>query len=250
MKIRTIIYEAIMAFLALIVVVMTLISMSNTISEQAQHTIAILDDCIWGIFVIDYFFRLLISDSKWAFVKSHKLDLIVILPLDELFIGFRLVRLARVLSLFRAFFFLKVFSIRAHVFLRTNHFNYVLVVTIFILLLGAISISIVEGLSFDDALWWSFVTVTTVGYGDISPETNLGRIIAVILMLVGIGFIGTLTGTIATFFMKRKKENHSLKNKVIIQVQEQLNQFDELTLEDIDDMYYILKSLKIDAEKT
>lgn len=64
----------------------------------------------------------------------------------------------------------------------------------------------------------SFVKVTTVGYGDISPSTGLGRIVAAILMIVGIGFIGMLTGTIATFFIngmnERTKEN-SIENKVI-----------------------------------
>lgn len=54
-----------------------------------------------------------------------------------------------------------------------------------------------------DALWWSFVTVTTVGYGDISPVSSFGRVIAGLLMAFGIGFIGMLTGTIATFFIKK-----------------------------------------------
>ena len=52
----------------------------------------------------------------------------------------------------------------------------------------------------DDALWWAFVTSTTVGYGDISPSTGAGRIVAVILMLMGIGLVSMLTGTIATYF--------------------------------------------------
>lgn len=55
-----------------------------------------------------------------------------------------------------------------------------------------------------DALWWSIVTCTTVGYGDISPSTLPGRIIAVFLMIVGIGLISMLTGTITTYFTKIK----------------------------------------------
>ncbi len=57
-----------------------------------------------------------------------------------------------------------------------------------------------EKMTFLDALWWSFVTCTTVGYGDISPSSMLGRIVAVLLMLFGIGLIGMLTGSITTYF--------------------------------------------------
>jgi voltage-gated potassium channel len=55
--------------------------------------------------------------------------------------------------------------------------------------------------SFPDAAWWSVVTTTTVGYGDLSPENPLARVVAVVLMLVGIGTIGMLTGSIATYFI-------------------------------------------------
>jgi voltage-gated potassium channel len=55
---------------------------------------------------------------------------------------------------------------------------------------------------YPDALWWAIVTVTTVGYGDRFPTTEGGRIVAVVLMLVGIGLIGTLTATVASVFIK------------------------------------------------
>jgi voltage-gated potassium channel len=55
---------------------------------------------------------------------------------------------------------------------------------------------------YPDALWWAIVTVTTVGYGDRFPVTEGGRVVAVILMLVGIGLIGVLTATVASVFIK------------------------------------------------
>ncbi|MDM8541782.1 ion channel [Desulfococcaceae bacterium HSG9] len=66
-----------------------------------------------------------------------------------------------------------------------------------------------ERLSFGDAVWWSFVTVTTVGYGDISPASFGGRIVGIILMITGIGLLGILTATIASLFI----EEQSLENK-------------------------------------
>lgn len=62
-----------------------------------------------------------------------------------------------------------------------------------------------------DAIWWSLVTITTVGYGDISPVTLGGRITAVIVMILGIGFVGMFTATIASIFVERKlKEERGL----------------------------------------
>ena len=68
-----------------------------------------------------------------------------------------------------------------------------------------------EKMPFSDALWWSFVTCTTVGYGDLSPETTIGRVTAVILMMFGIGFLGMLTGSITTFFTNRIKTKSETK---------------------------------------
>jgi voltage-gated potassium channel len=57
--------------------------------------------------------------------------------------------------------------------------------------------------SFGDALWWSVVTATTVGYGDVSPISTEGRLIAVVLMLTGIGVIGVFTASVASLFFEQ-----------------------------------------------
>ena len=97
--------------------------------------------------------------------------------------------------------------------LKEEHFHRVLLVLFLLIILGSFALCVFEpGLSFLDALWWSIVTVTTVGYGDISPATLGGRIVGVILMMLGIGFLGVLTATIAGLFVENKiMENKGMK---------------------------------------
>src|SRR5207248_6212190 len=87
---------------------------------------------------------------------------------------------------------------------------------------AAIGIFAVEGgqnehiQSIGDALWWAVVTTTTVGYGDVSPVTGEGRLIAVGLMIVGIGFIGVFTATVTSFFFDQGRSAD------VIEMQERL----------------------------
>lgn len=61
----------------------------------------------------------------------------------------------------------------------------------------------------EDAIWWAFVTITTVGYGDKYPVTTEGRIIAAFLMVTGVGLFGTFTGYMTSWFVgSQKKESN------------------------------------------
>lgn len=83
---------------------------------------------------------------------------------------------------------------------------------------------------------WSITTATTVGYGDMTPHTGLGRIAAIILMLVGIGFVGMLTSSITNFFTNQKqinmrKEIRSLHEEND-QIMEKLNELQSMMKDD------------------
>src|SRR5262249_22705321 len=101
---------------------------------------------------------------------------------------------------------------RSHI-LRPNRLHYAVVMTAAIVGLRALgSFSVEHGVnpriqSFGDALWWSVVTATTVGYGDVSPVTAEGRLIAVGLMFIGIAFIGVFTATVSSFFFDQGRVN-------------------------------------------
>jgi len=94
--------------------------------------------------------------------------------------------------------------------IRRENLHRIILIILCVLFLGSGAFVYFEkNIGFIDALWWSIVTMTTVGYGDISPETTGGRIVGLIVMLMGIGFLGLLTATIASAFI----ENKLMRNK-------------------------------------
>jgi voltage-gated potassium channel len=92
-----------------------------------------------------------------------------------------------------------------------RRFHYTALVAIAVVFMGALGVFLFEAGenrsigSFGDALWWAVVTATTVGYGDVSPVTLEGRLIAVVLMLTGIGVIGVFTATVASVFFEEDR---------------------------------------------
>ncbi|MGL4337301.1 MAG: potassium channel family protein [Turicibacter sp.] len=244
------IYEWVMMILALVVVVITVLQLTIKLPNDVELWFHLIDTLIWLFFLVDYFVRLSLSQSKWKFIKEHKLDLLTIVPFHSFFRIFRLVRVAEVMKLssfakvLRATVMLSTFSKKMGSFIKTNNFNYVLAGTTIIVLLGAGGISITENINFGDALWWSIVTVATVGYGDIAPITAWGRLIASIVMLSGIGFLGVLTGTISTYFLNKKRKETSYTTKIIDEISEKLSQFDELSIDELTELTAILMVIK------
>ncbi len=91
---------------------------------------------------------------------------------------------------------------------RENVINLLTVILVIVLSSGALIALLEPDLSFISGVWWSIVTLTTVGYGDISPSTAGGRILAVLIMFFGIGLLGMLSASLATLFIrKRMKED-------------------------------------------
>lgn len=191
-------YDVIITILALISVTLVFMDLFSVISIY-DNPYRQIDLSILLVFWIDYLFRLFKSDNKFYFIKNHIVDLIAIIPFSPLF---SLFRIAKIAQLIRAIRLIRVIKNKVSIFLHTNGFIYVLYCSIVLIIFSSIVIMFVEDKSFADSLWWSIVTVTTVGYGDISPTSTVGRFVAVILMFFGIGFISMLTGAITTYFAK------------------------------------------------
>ncbi len=104
---------------------------------------------------------------------------------------------------------------RLYRFLRRENLHRVLLMLVALSLLSAVALWRLEpDRPLADWLWWSLVTITTVGYGDITPVTLLGRLIGVVLMFFGIGVLSMFTATIASFFVELKLKSERGMNSL------------------------------------
>ncbi len=156
----------------------------------------------WLLFVGDYLLRLALSRTRKRFVVTHLLDLAVVrLPL---------LRPLRLLVLVRA---LGVLNRAAGSSLRGRVAVYVVGAAGLVVLVASLAVLDAERghpganiETFRDAVWWSFTTVMTVGYGDRFPVTDAGRVVAVALMVSGIALLGVVTASIASWLLERVAE--------------------------------------------
>jgi voltage-gated potassium channel len=172
---------------------------------------------IWLVFCGEYLMKISLASDRRHYVRSAWLDFLVVVlsapvPVSGLFDGTpeRLVDLIRFLR--GAAIATVGLRLTSHI-LGPRRLHHVALTTAVVVGLGALGIFAAENgtnqriQTFGDAIWWSVVTATTVGYGDVSPVTTEGRLIAVGLMLLGIGFIGVFTATISTFFFDQGRVN-------------------------------------------
>lgn len=152
----------------------------------------------WAVFAVDYVVRLVIAEHRSRWFYRHLLDLaIVVLPMLR---PLRLMRFLTIIALIQR---------NAGSMLRGKVVIYTVGATVLTIFLAGLAVLDAEQGSggpiqtFGDAIWWAFVTITTVGYGDYFPVTFAGRVVAVGLMVGGIALIGVVTATLASWIVER-----------------------------------------------
>jgi voltage-gated potassium channel len=173
---------------------------------REAHIVWAVDWAIWGLFVVDYVVRLCLAGNRWHWFLRHLLDFaIVSLPL------LRPLRLLRLLVLIEVLQKAIGDAFRGRIVVYTVSGVALLIYTSSLAVfdkeryLHGATIN-----SFGKALWWSITTVTTVGYGDVYPVTNTGRVIAVLLMIGGISLVGVVTAALASWIIERVTEEETV----------------------------------------
>ena len=196
------------------------------LSPEMDGLINQIDFIVCIIFMGDFFYRLHRAPSKLKFLRWGWIDFISSIPMLSVFRGGNVIRIVRIFRILRAFRSVRILL----KYLLKNRSQNTLVSV------GAISCMVAMGGSMailrleqaiptsniktpSDALWWSIVTITTVGYGDRYPVSDGGRIVAAILMIVGVALFGTFTGFVASLFVEpdiKREENevHALAQQI------------------------------------
>lgn len=201
----------------LFVFLIVLLSIGNTIALlftdnlQSRQVIYIVDSFISAFLLVDFFYRLYRAPDRWHYFTRYYGWLVLIgsLPVPLLRVA-RLIATGLAYRKYRRSDFQEMgrFAIERR---AQSTLLSVSLLAIVVLEISSIAMLNVEQAAANaniqtgsDALWWAYVTVATVGYGDRFPVTNQGRIVGVFVMTVGLGLFSALTGFVADWFRQSK----------------------------------------------
>ena len=189
------------------------------LSPEVDVLLDRIDFLVCVVFLADFCIRLRRAPSKLAFLKWGWIDLVSSIPAFDFLRWGRLVRVIRIIRILRAFRSTKhliafLYRNRAKSLIGTAALSAVV-----LLIFSCIAILVFENEKDSniktpfDAIWWAFSTITTVGYGDKYPVTVEGKLVAIVLMVTGVGLFGVLTGLFARLLVEPelKKEETDIR---------------------------------------
>lgn len=193
----------------------------SSLGEPWDTINVVLNWAIWVAFVAQLVATMRVAENRGRWLRDHPLDLaIVVLTPPVLPAGLQAARVFRLLRVLRVLMVARL----ARRLLSTEGVRDAGVLALVTVLGGGAAYAAVDkspdghALSAWDGVWWAVTTVTTVGYGDEYPSTTVGRVIAIVVMLVGIGFVAILTAAAAERFMRARRaetdELHALHQRL------------------------------------
>ena len=203
-------FDVALSICILLSVAVVMVSSVDTFQKQFSHTLSILEWTFTSLFTLEYGLRLICVRRPWLYFRSFfgLVDLLSILPayLTLLLPTAKYMLVIRILRLLRIFRILKLseymqeaqmlMSALGNSSRKIMVFLYAVltIVGVFGTLMYAVESKEAGFTSIPTSIYWAIVTVTTVGYGDIAPQTIIGQIIAATLMITGYGIIVVPTG--------------------------------------------------------
>lgn len=230
-----------MSLIIIVDVVLISYSLVFDISTTLYNKIVLFDIMTCVVLLFDFFYGLLKSQDKKQYFKENWLELVASIPFDIILSPFMVLRYLRLIRIFRILFLTGEYFGLIGKFLKNTRLDEILAVFLLIVIGSTLSLYLVDpGMNnlFDD-LWFVVVSLTTVGYGDITPNTVYGKIVSLILLIVGVFIFSAITGAISTYFMDNLLKEGSYRiielNETVDDLTEQVEannqKIDELTSE-------------------
>ena len=215
-----------------------------------------LNNIILIILAIDYFYRLYLAKDRRAFFRNNIFELVAIIPVGIAFNWMKFAQLGDIGLYFRLLRLIRLAGLVGMLkdILHTHGILYVIYFSIAFLMLGSVAISITEHVSLDQAFWWAITTASTVGYGDISrhtisPQSLLGKLVILAMILIGVGVMGIVTSSLTAYLMRRNEGKVSIKDKdaeltLILDKLDRLEQQNKLLAEQNQNLQKQIQELK------
>ena len=203
-------FNIIILVLSLYVLISLIVTTFFVLSDEVTVLLNYVDNLICIIFLVDFALRFKKANNKLVFMKWGWIDLISSIPYIDFLRAGRVLRLIRLIRVFRAFKATKLIFEHINKNKKQSALTSVALISFLMVIFSSIAILQFEKdvnsniKTAEDAIWWSYVTITTVGYGDKFPITTEGRIIGAVLMTMGVGIFGTFTALVSSWFIEKK----------------------------------------------
>ncbi|PCJ36232.1 MAG: ion transporter [Cellvibrionales bacterium] len=181
----------------------------NWISETTSTSYNIYDIYLWGFFIVETLvLSFLVNDTK-QYLRRNWLNLIIIITGVPMLLGWPThLGALRLLRLIIVFTLLMHIGGRVKKMLSRNELAATGLASLIVIVMAGILMAALEPNINDplEGIWWAWVTITTVGYGDVVPETHAGRAFASIIIFLGLGLFAALTASFTSFFLSQREE--------------------------------------------
>ena len=225
------IFNLFLFLLIIISVIYVLLESVDTIDEKYHPYMVAAEWLITILFTIEYILKVISLDKPRRYIFSFYgiIDLLSTLPLylsyfftgGSTFLALRALRLLRVFRILKLVKYMGEANVlsKAIVASRLKISIFIYIVLIMCVIMGSVMYIVEEDAnsgfsSIPKSIYWTIVTITTVGYGDIAPATNLGQAIASFIMILGYGIIAIPTGIVTSEMTKAKTEENAIKPHV------------------------------------
>ena len=218
--------KAIMSIIIIIDVILITSTVVFDVPYDFYQKIVLFDIVTCIILLFDFFTGLIKSEDKKQYFHDNWLELIASIPFDLIFSSFMFLRYLKLIRLLRILFLVGEYFKVIGSFLKNTRLDEIIAIFILIIVGSTLGLYLIDpGMNnLFNNLWFVVVSLTTVGYGDITPNTVAGKVVSLILLIVGVFIFSAITGAISTYFMDNLLKEGSYH---IQELKEQLNETNE-----------------------